>query len=51
MFYRFKFWLSFQLLMLGVRTAPDERVQEWIKYGLKVAGSGIEKDILENESF
>ena len=45
---KFRFWLSFQLLMLGVKAAPSEFVQEWIKHGLRVAGTGIEKDLLED---
>ena len=45
---KFRFWLSFQLLMLGVKAAPSEFVQKWIKHGLRVAGRGIEKDLLKD---
>jgi len=34
--------------MLGVKVAPSVIVQEWIKHGLRVAGTGIEKDLLED---
>jgi len=47
---KLRFWLSFKLLILGVKVAPDKEVQEWLKYGLKVAGTGIEASFTENES-
>lgn len=50
MFSSFRFWLSFQLLLLGVKVAPDKEVQEWLKYGLSVAGTGIEESITKDES-
>lgn len=49
MFSSFRFWLSFQLLLFGVRVCPDEHAKNWLKYGLKVAGTGIERDLLEDE--
>lgn len=47
---KFRFWLSFKLLLLGVKVAPDKEVQEWLKYGLKVAGTGIEESLTRDES-
>lgn len=47
---RLRFWLSYQFLMLGVFMAPDDRIRNWIVFGLKVAGEGIERELTEDES-
>lgn len=41
----FRYWLSFKLLVLGVRILPDEHTKYWVKYGLKVAGRGVEESL------
>lgn len=46
--YALRFWLSFHLLNLGVRACPDESSRHWLRYGLHIAGKGIE-DGLTNE--
>jgi len=51
MFTSFRFWLSFRLIKLGIVTCPDEECQHWIRYGMSIAGEGIEKGILEDEGF
>lgn len=44
---KFRFWLSFYLLDLGIRTCPDKECRFWLRYGMAVAGDGIEKSISE----
>jgi len=48
MLVKFRFWLSFKLLQLGVDACPDEGCKYWLTYGLKVAGEGIQKEITED---
>jgi len=47
---KFRFWISFKLLDLGVQACPDDYSREWLKYGLTVAGVGIERGLTEDES-
>lgn len=44
---KFRFWLSFYLMNLGVKVCPDKECQHWLGYGMAVAGEGIERSISE----
>ena len=46
---KIRFWLSFQLLLLGVRMCPDAHAKNWLKYGLKVAGTGLAEDLVSDD--
>lgn len=45
-----RFHLTFWLLYSAVRMCPDRHAKEWIKFGLRVAGKGIEKGLISDES-
>lgn len=44
---QFRYWLGFKLLLIAIKVMPDKHTRYWIKYGLRVAGAGIEKDLNE----
>lgn len=45
---KFRYWLSYKLINLAIKVVPDEECKYWIKYGMFIAGTGIEES-LENE--
>lgn len=47
---KFRFWLSFRLITLGVKVAPDEQVRNSLRQGMYIAGQLIEESLTKDES-
>lgn len=44
---KLRFWLSSVLIRWGTNMIPDKQCREWVRYGMYVAGEGIERSISE----
>jgi acetaldehyde dehydrogenase (acetylating) len=47
--YRIRNWISIELIILGIKLAPDERARGWLRFGMLTASEGIMNDLQQPE--